>query len=127
MAPSGNLHSALKPDSNDAVVGHDDKAFGDHLVASHRDEASPSEHDRASRPMPRPLDDDGDLFGLRLPRLGLLLVLVLTSLVGLEGRKGHGFEREAEEAGADRPGDRLAAIGPCGVVGTDVGELLDRD
>ncbi len=44
----------------------------------------------------------------------------------LERGENNRIEWHAEEAGADGPGDRLAAVGPRGVIGANVGELLER-
>ena len=127
LAPSGTLTEPFGPDGHDPVVGDDDVAAVDDLVAAHRDDLGPAEHDRAARAVPRPLDDDGDLLGLGLLRLllGLGGLLVLLAVFGLQGREDDRVERQAEEARADGPGDRLAAVGPGGVVGADVGELLE--
>ena len=131
LAPSGTLTEPFGPDGHDPVVGHDDVALGDDLVAPHRDDLGTAEHDRAARAVPRPLDHDGDLLGLGLLclllGLGLLLVLVLLVVFALERSEDDRIERQAEEARADGPGDRLAAVGPGGVVGADVGELLERN
>ena len=50
-----------------------------------------------------------------------------SSVFALERIEDDRIERQAEEARADRPGDRLAAVGPAGVVGPDIGQLLERN
>ena len=56
---------------------------------------------------------------------GLVFVFAFFSVFALERIEDDRIERQAEEARADGPRDRLAAVGPAGVVGPDIGELLD--
>ena len=62
-AGSGRDPAALA-DGGDAVVGDQDVAVLDHLVAVHRDHPGAGEQDRPRWPCPRRLDDDVDLLWL---------------------------------------------------------------
>ncbi len=59
---------------------------------------------------------------------GLLLLLLLLGLAPLRaGELDRAAEREAVERVRERPGDRLAAVGPAHVSAGVVGEAVDRD
>ena len=126
----GDLERTLLADGHDPVVGHDDVSLGDHLVAAHRDHLGPTQDDRPARAVPGLLDHDRHFLGLGLLCLlfgfGFLFIFSLFVVFALERGEDDRIERQAEKAGADGPGDRLAAVGPGGVVGADVGELLER-
>ena len=96
------FEASLFADAGDPVVGHEDVAGWQHLVAFHRDDPRARQEHRAFRPCARQLDDD----------LGLL------RLVGIDGL--------LEELRAPRPGDRLAVGCPLQIVAAFGRHALDR-
>ena len=85
------LRRLLLADSHNAVVGHHDVSFGDHLIAAHRDHLGTTQDDRPAWAVPRLLDDDRCFLGFGLLgfffRFDFLFVISLFVVFAFERRE----------------------------------------
>src|SRR5262249_42797304 len=105
----GGFASARRPYLGDAVVGDDDVALLDHLIAAPRDAARARQYDHAFRFGARGFDHDVEA-----------LRFVGASLSAL-------IDRLAIELRAPRPGDRFAVARPRDVIAAFGRHLLHRN
>ena len=129
-------HCSVTAEGGDAVVFHHDVGVRNDFVSAHRDNLRAAQYDHSLRVVAGHFHVDAVVLGRRpfhffllfRARLGFWLggarlLLLIGFLLRLEG---NGRESLAEKCRAHRPGDGLAAVGPCQVIRADFGELFQR-